>query len=256
MNQTFALAHSFLLDMLRQRTVVFSCFILPLVILWSTWWVTADLPMEFRIDSGRIIQSSMIDIHLVTGALTAMAITAGLFAFLVTAEARRVAARLKVAGYSGFAVAAGPFTAILGVLLVAALASFGLATALDVPQQPLGVLWSVVLTTLTYAAVGALIATVYPRVMEGSFIVLLLSFIDLMFVSNPMGEGVYMQSWAYWLPGFWATQIALESGFLATDTVLVKATALSLMYALALGLLSVLLRLRPPAFLRRAMRAA
>jgi len=84
----------------------------------------------------------------------------------------------------------------------------------------------------------------------------LLSFIDLMFVSNPMGEGVYMQSWAYWLPGFWATQIALESGFLATDTVLVKATALSLMYALALGLLSVLLRLRPPAFLRRAMRAA
>lgn len=256
LTQALSLARTFLLDMLRQKTVVFSCFVLPAVIIWSTWWVTADLAMEFKIDSGPTIQASMIDIHLVTGALTGMAITAGLFSFLVTAEARRVADRLRVTGFSPLAVATGPLAAILLVLGVAALAAFGLAASLDMPEQPGGVLWSVLLTTLVYAAVGALLATLYPRVMEGSFIVLLLSFIDLMFVSNPMGEGVYMRPWAYWSPGFWPAQIALESGFLASDETLAKATGLSLLYTLCLGLLVLALRWRSPAFLRRAVGGA
>lgn len=254
MNQVAVLARTFMVDMVRQKTVIFSCFILPIVIIWSTWWVTADLPMEFQIDSGRTIQASMIDIHLVTGALTAMAITAGLFAFLVTAEARRLSERLRVAGYSPPAIVGGPFVAILLVLIVAALFAFGLVTALDVPEGPGGVLLAVLLTTLVYSAFGALLATLYPRIMEGSFIVLLVSFIDLMFVSNPMGEGVYMEPWSYWMPGFWATQIALESGFLGSTGLLGKATAITLVYAALLTAVMLVLRWRPPAFVRRAMR--
>jgi hypothetical protein len=74
--------------------------------------------------------------------------------------------------------------------------------------------------------------------LEGTLIILSVSFIDLMLVSNPMGEGLYLQSWTYYSPGFWPVQISLESGFLGFPTNLLHHVVYAGVYFLVLVIFS------------------
>ncbi len=102
------------------------------------------------------------------------------------------------------------------------------------PKDTAGVFIAVFLITVVYAAFGNLIGSFYPKIMEGSLIVLLVSFIDLMIISNPMGESLYLQSWTYYVPGFWPTQLVLEAGFIGKSADIISYAALALIYAIIL----------------------
>ncbi|MFW9990601.1 MAG: ABC transporter permease [Candidatus Odinarchaeota archaeon] len=234
---TITLIGAFLKDMTRQKAIIFSCFILPVVIIWSTWWVTADFPMLFRLDNGQEIAASMIDVHVITGGLMAMAITAGLFAFIITSENQKIADRLKLAGYSPRSITLGTLLALLTVLAGAMVIAVLLVFSLYQPEDNVGVLLAVILVTLVYAALGNLLGTVYPKVMEGTLLILFVSFLDLMLLTNPMGEGLYLEPWTYFLPGFWTVQLALEAGFLGEPADLVMQTSMVIIYVLVLLLL-------------------
>ncbi len=210
------LSKNLLVNLLRQKTIVFSCFILPVVTLISIWWITADIPMTFSLHDGTKISASMLDVHVITGGLTAMAITAGIFSFVITAEYQKIAKRLRLTGYSPRTINIAVMMALLSFLIIASIATTILTILLYEPKEMLGMYLAVILTTLIYAAVGNLIGNLYPKMMEGTLIVLLASFIDLMLLSNPMGEELYLQSWTYYVSGFWPTQLVLDAAFIGS----------------------------------------
>ena len=213
--RVLTLAGMHLKNMLRQRSIIFSCFILPIVIIWSTWWITADIPMVFSLanDEEIRIAASMIDVHVVTGGLTAMGITAGLVTFILVADNNRISERLKLMGFSPVAINLGSFLPLLFILVVTALVATGLSITLAESADWRGIAVSIFLVTLVYSAFGNMVGSIFPRPMEGTLFVLVVTFIDLMLVSNPMGVGLYLQDWTYYSPGFWPVQISLESGF-------------------------------------------
>jgi hypothetical protein len=246
--RVLALAETHLRNMLRQRSIIFSCFILPVVIIWSTWWITADFPMVFSLanDEGLRIAANMIDVHVVTGGLTAMGITAGLFTFILVADNNRISERLRLMGFSPIAINLGSFLPLLIVLVVAALVSTGLSVTLAKPADWRGIAVSIFLVTLVYSAFGNMVGTIFPKHLEGTLIVLVVSFIDLMLVSNPMGEGIYLQDWTNYSPGFIPVQISLESGFSELPASILSQSMYVLVYfagllVLTQGLRSVLL---------------
>jgi hypothetical protein len=194
--------------------------------------------MFFDLDNGKSIISNMINVHVVTGGLTAIAITAGLFGFVLTADSRRIAERLRIMGYSSLTINLGWFTALLSVLFVSAMVTSAFVIYLYKPVSAIGMISSIFLTTIVYTAFGYLIGILYPRVLEGTLIVLLVSFIDLMLLSNPMGAGIYLSDWTKIIPGFWPTQIALESAFIDIPTEILLQSGIVLVYASILLLLA------------------
>lgn len=224
--------------MFRQKSIIFSCFLLPLFTLWSTWWVTAEIIMDFPLENGARIASNMINVHVVTGGLTAIAITSGLFGFVLTADSRRIAERLRIMGYSPLTINLGWFFALFGVLLLSAMTTAILVVILYEPVSITGIVVAIVLTTFIYTAFGYLIGIFLPKIMEGTLIVLLVSFIDLMLLSNPMGEAIYLTSWTKVVFGFWPTQIALESAFIGLPEDIIFQSGLVLGYVCILLLVA------------------
>ncbi|MHA2053591.1 MAG: hypothetical protein ACW99F_08340 [Candidatus Hodarchaeales archaeon] len=228
------IAKAALKTMLRQKSIIFSCFILPVFLIWSTWWITAEIPMVFKLENDQNVSSNMIDVHIVTGGLLAVAITAGLFGFILTADSRRLANRLHLMGYPSIIINFGWFAALLTVLLISASVASLLTIYFYEPLSIVGVVSAIFLTTIIYAAFGYFLGILYPRIMEGTLIVLLVSFIDLMLLSNPMGENMYLVSWTKILPGFWSTQMALEAAFIGQSSDLLIQAILIICYILVL----------------------
>ena len=226
----------------RQKAMLFSSLILPLITLLSTWWVTVDEPMFFELARGGIAIQSMLDIHILTGGLTAVAITAGIFGFLLTVDNQKTADRLIIMGYSPAVITIGWLLSLIAILSLATIVTFGVTILLYWPANPLGVFIATFLTTILYATVGYVVGSIYPRVMEGTLIVLVFSFIDLMMLSNPMGVSVYLKPWTYYLPGFWPTQLVLEAGFFASTISFAKPVGLVLLETMVLLLVPVFYR--------------
>ncbi len=241
-DQTREIMFSFIKSVIRQKTVLFSSFILPFFTLWSTWWVTADVPMSFRLYDDSVLVQSMLDIHIFTGALTAIAITSGILSFLLTAANQKNAQRLRIMGYSQSVINLGWFLALLTILVLGAIGTFLFAIYLLWPKDLVGVFIAILLTTAIYSAVGYLVGILFPKVMEGTLIVLIFSFIDLMLISNPMGGEVYLSSWTYYFPGFWPTQLVMRAGFFSNSNYLTP-VLYSLLYVFILLLIPNLGRL-------------
>ncbi len=229
-------------NILRQRTIIFSSLILPIVIIWATWWVTIDWPMIFNLESGNEVFASMLDVHIVTGALTAMGITSGIFGFLITAELEVIFKRLKQVGYSVLEINISTIVVLFTVLISTATIATIFALNLTKPNNVPGLILATLLITMIYASLGNLVANIYPNITAGSLILLIFAFIDLMLVTNPMGENIYLQKWTYIYPGFWPTQIVLEAGFTETMDNVLLPSIYSLIYFVILIILSFIIK--------------
>ncbi len=209
----FTVAWATFYSIIRRKSVFFSSFILPIIFIWVVWWITTEMPMTFKLYGGKVITESTLDVHIVTGALNAIALTAGLFGFLITFENRKISLRLRVAGFSRLTVSLGAFIALTIVLLLSAIIAGLLSIYFYYPKDVIGFAVSLLLITIIYGAIGHILGTVYPRILEGTLIILLFSFIDLMLLTNPLGRTVYLKEWTYAVPGFWPMQILLRASF-------------------------------------------
>lgn len=229
-------------NIVRQRTIIFSSFILPIVIIWATWWITIDWQMIFKLESGKEISASMLDVHIITGALTAMGITSGIFGFLITAELEPLFKRLKQVGYSVLEINISTIIILITVLFLSATVAILFSLILTEPNNIPGLILATLLIILIYASLGNLIANIYPDITAGSLILLIFAFIDLMLVTNPMGEKLYLQKWTYVYPGFWPTQIVLEAGFTNSIENFLIPSIFSLMYFIILISLTLIIK--------------
>ncbi|UJG39780.1 MAG: ABC transporter permease [Candidatus Heimdallarchaeum aukensis] len=201
-------------SLLRNKTIVFSSLILPILTLLSTWWVTVDELMSFELQNNEQLYQSMKDVHILTGALTAVAITSGIISYILTVENNMISPRLKITGYTQLEISLSLLVSIFTILSLANISTFLLSLLLFWPKNPAGVLVAILFTTIIYTVFGFFIGFYFTKIMEGTLIVLIFSFIDLMMISNPMGGEIYLKPWTKFFPGFWPTQIVLHAGFL------------------------------------------
>ncbi|MDH5404523.1 MAG: hypothetical protein OEZ01_13625 [Candidatus Heimdallarchaeota archaeon] len=243
-NLNLSLYKPFLKNMLRQRSIFISTFILPILIILTTWWITADTIMivKFAFDSNTTISTDMISIHIITGSLTAMGITASIFTFILVSDNHKLSNRLQLAGYSMISINIGMFLSLILVLSASALICGSITLFLVETKEPLGVIISILSITILFSAIGNLLGWIYPKNNEGTLILLFYSFIDLMYFTNPMGLGVYLQKWTYLLPGFWPTQIALTAGFYGYSDSTRQAVLYIITYVLILLGISIVLK--------------
>lgn len=226
----FTVSKATLISIYRRKSTLFSSFLLPIIFIWVIWWITPETLLEVKLFSGDISYETMLDVHLVTGALNAVAITAGLFGFLITFENRKISDRLRVAGFSSITVSLGGFFALTLVLLSSAFIAGLLTVYLYLPEDLIGFGLSLFLITLIYGALGHILGVIYPRILEGTLIILLFSFIDLMMLTNPLGRAVYLMKWTYILPGFWPMQVLLQSSFVGFKYNIIWMSLLSILY--------------------------
>lgn len=199
--------------------------------MWSTWWVTADIPMVFGFATNdETVTKSMIDVHVVTGALTAIAITASIFGFILISENRKTDARLQLMGYSSLSISLASLLSLFITMVFAVVLVSIIALQLTTVKDSTGLVLAITLITILYTTLGTIMGEIVSNVTEGTLVLLILSFMDLMLLSNPMGGGVYLESWTYFLPGFWPVQLALESAFIGTPDLL------TMIYPLTFGL--------------------
>ncbi len=225
-------------NLLRQKSIIFSSTILPIVIIWATWWITVEVPMTFELYSGKLISASMLDVHIVTGAITAMGITSAIFGFLITVEFADISKRLKQVGYSYSEINSSIFVVLFLVLLFTSSISVSFSYLLTKSDDLQGMIIATLLISFIYVSIGNLVANIYPDVTAGSLILLIFAFMDLMMIVNPMGEAIYEQSWVKFFPGYWPTQIVLEYGFSDTPSGMISQIIYSLIYFLIIMALS------------------
>ncbi|GAB4585623.1 ABC transporter permease [Nocardia sp. IFM 10818] len=168
-------------------------------------------------------------------AVAALATLAGLFLMADTGPGDR---RLHLAGYrlgvlSG--VRLGVLAAALGVVTGAAIAVTALVFT---PRQGFGFAAAMVLTALTYALVGTILAPLFGRV-AGVFIAFLIPFLDLGIAQSTMLRPEPTTSARLW-PGYAVNRLLIDTG-LTADFDLPGALLLALAWPAGLAIVAALL---------------
>ncbi|MFB9904258.1 ABC transporter permease [Allokutzneria oryzae] len=178
--------------------------------------VIAEAPLRFWLRGpGETLMAQGNQLTQISGALNAVTQIVGFMMFMVTFKAGDFDRRLALAGYPrGHLVAAK-----ICALIAAAAVISAYATAIVVlswqPQQPwlLGV--SVFTAALTYGALGVMLGALLRGELEGMFLIIMISIIDLT-LQNPIPNPAADNDFLRFLPAYGAMQSATAAGFSTT----------------------------------------
>jgi len=152
---------------------------------------------------------------------------AGLFLML---NSRDADARLVVAGYRPLEVVLARFGLLAVAGLVATAVSLGMLAVEVVPDSPVPFVVAALLLALVYGTAGAFAGLLLSR-LAGVYCMLFLPMVDVFFFQNPLVEEYHWL--APYLPGHFATKVAVDAGF--SSAVTLEPLGLVLAYAVAVG---------------------
>lgn len=170
-----------------------------------------EVPLVLRA-SGETVLANVNHVSQISGAINTVTQIVGFMMFMVTFKSGVFDRRLAMAGYPrGHLVTAK----VVGLALASALIS-GYATVITLlfwsPQQPVLLAAGVFTAALTYGALGVLLGTLVRGELEGMFLVIMTSIIDIGLQSpvlNPDPSSDFLKA----LPTYGAMQAANAAGF-------------------------------------------
>lgn len=225
-------------EFFRNRFAIFTMLLLPIFTLVIAFVATKDVPMLVALDSGEVVLVSMLEVHVVTATLTGIAIMTAMAGFYITISSTKRDRRLFLSGYRAIHIV-GTKALICGVVLLAgSFLVYSLTVLFVTPKSHLIAYGAVLLVGLVYIFLGILVGSLVPREFEGSLLVLLISFIDTMLITNPMSSGTYRTLFSKTFPGYSPVQVMLEAAFTPPVSNLVFPTVGSLLYTLFLGIVA------------------
>lgn len=223
------------MDQLRRPLTVLLPVLLPIYLIVRSVGQTLPTPRRVELAGGEMVATTMRDLHgLGMGAL-AVAFVAALLGVFSARSSLAADRRLAVAGFTTAEVIAARLLPLLvGGTVVAAVAALVTAATLGALHW-WGVLIALWLTAVTYAAIGALVGTLFDLV-AGTYLALVLVLVDLGVVQSPMFN-VEPPRLAWLLPSYGAGRslfaAALEPG-LAWLPIVGLAAAIALVTVVAL----------------------
>jgi ABC-2 type transport system permease protein len=211
-----------------------------------TWLVInymalAHRPIPFLLRAAdTVISAPGYQVGQVAGMINSAALITGFMMFSVTFRSALFDRRLAMAGYPRVELGSAKSCVLV---LVSALIS-GYSTALTLvfwrPTQPVVLVFSVFTATLTYGALGVLLACLVRGELEGMFLVIMISCIDV-----GLQDPAFIPNGSEFLrffPTYGAVQSAYAAGFSTTTTT--RHIGLQLLWYAALSTLGVLMFLR------------
>ncbi|WP_329438120.1 ABC transporter permease [Streptomyces canus] len=207
-----------LLEQARNRLAL--VIVVVFVPVWTTlaFEVVTRLPVRFYVrPAGRAVTMDGNVLTQITGALQALALIVGFMMFVATARSAPFDQRLALAGYPRLCLALAKISAL--VLVAAAVAAYATAW-MHLFWQPRQLpLFAAGLFTgaLIYGGIGIVLAAVLRSELAGMFLVIMISFIDLLLqnpISNPDANSAVLR----YLPAYGAMQSAVAGGALASVT--------------------------------------
>jgi hypothetical protein len=203
-----------LLEQARNRlALVIVVFFIPV---WSTvaYEVPTRLPVRFFIrPADQAVTMDGNALTQITGALQALALIVGFMMFVAVARSAPFDRRLALAGYPRLCLALAKIASLLLVAAVAALYTTAWMRLFWQPQQL--VLFAAGLFTgaLAYGGIGMVLAAVLRSELAGMFLLIMISFIDLLLqnpISNPDADSTLLR----YLPAYGAMQSTVTAATL------------------------------------------
>ncbi|WIV68473.1 MMPL family transporter [Natrialbaceae archaeon AArc-T1-2] len=199
-------------DVLRDPVLVGLLIILPayFVGVWVAIVPDEELLLEVAASGGTEVVEPTFDelmgavVAPVTGALVA-----GISALFLVQRSWSVDARLLVVGFRRLEVLAARFGVLSAVVAVVVAVSTATLAIHFVPEHPGWFVLALVLAAGVYGAIGAVAGTFLGR-MAGVYLMLFAPLIDIFVLQFPLADP---PSWASWLPGHHAMELALSAAF-------------------------------------------
>jgi len=223
-------------ELVRNRFTVFIMTILPVILFSVIYYATATYPMTFMLQS-TTITVTMKDVHTVTGSLTALSLLAGIAGFYLAIGSRNVDRRLIAVGFSSITIVLVKLIITLVFVVIGSIFLFGLEMVFHPPNDVVIFFGALLTIGLMYGLIGILVACVLPKEFEGSLIILTLSFLDTMFITNPMSPGTYNTLFSEAFPGYGPVQLVLSASFSGINSGLSSILLLSYFYIFILSLI-------------------
>ena len=198
-------------DQLRRPLVIILLVLVPAYVVIRSVAVTEPEPRRIELPAGVWITTTMRDLHGPEMAKMSVAFVAALVGVFVMQSALQADRRLVIAGYRRRQVLAGRGIVILAAVgIVTGVAAIVTGVAVPVVSWP-PVIAALLLTGLTYAAIGAIAGAVLDR-LAATYCILFLALTDFGVVQTPMFHPK-PTSWAPLLPGYGATRVMLDGTY-------------------------------------------
>jgi hypothetical protein len=192
---------------------------MALVILFVPLWISlgqfmiVDVRVSFRLwATGQSVIAAGNELTQISGALNAVTLIVGFAMFSATFSSGTFDRRLAMAGYPRPQL----LLAKVASLILASAVVSGYATAVMCvywsPRQPGVLALSLFSAAMTYGAVGVVLGTVVRRELEGAFLIVMISVIDLT-LQNPIASKGAGSAMVRLLPSYGAMQSASAAGF-------------------------------------------
>jgi hypothetical protein len=201
-----------LVEQARNRLAL--VIVVVFVPVWTTlaFEVVTRIPVRFYVrPAARSVTMDGNVLTQITGALQALALIVGFMMFVATARSAPFDRRLVLAGYPRMCLALAKISSL--VMVAAAVAIYATAWMHLFWQPEQQVLFGAGLFTgaLIYGGIGMLLAAVLRSELAGMFLVIMISFIDLLLqnpISNPDADSAIVR----YLPAYGAMQSAVAAG--------------------------------------------
>jgi len=204
-----------------------------LIVLYLPFWLTAIyfiLPKQrvaFVLRAfGDTLWAQGNELSQITGALNAVTQIVGFMMFTVTFRSNTFDRRLALAGYPRGHLVAAKTCVLITLSTVISCYAAALMTLFWNQQQMWLLAVSLLLAAMTYGAFGVLLATSVRGELEGMFLVLMISIVDVG-LQNPIANHAASNGLLSVLPTYGAMQAASAAGFSS----IAPATHLALQFA-------------------------
>ncbi|MEU8687493.1 ABC transporter permease [Streptomyces sp. NPDC048665] len=194
-------------------------FAMLLVALYVPVWVTLAylvipdklVPFQLNATGERLAPAGNL-LTQITGALNAVTLITGFMMFAATFNSGRFDRRLALAGYPRTHLVLAKTTSL--TLASAAVATYATAVicAAWSPKQPVQLAAALFGAALTYGALGVVYGSLLRREVEGMFLMIMTSVVDVA-LQNPMASSGANSPFIRLLPSYGAMQTATAAGF-------------------------------------------
>ncbi len=206
---------SLLAEYRRNLFLILLLFIVPFVFITVSYYITASIPLTFRVaQHGSLVSvvRPMPDVHAAVMVPITTATLAGLIGLFAMVEAAASDSRLVVAGLPARRVALSRLTIIVILSVVVSVVSVAVTLINFRPANLGAFLAGNVLAAVSYGFAGACIALVIGR-LGGAYLMFFLPLIDIGIFQDPMFISGEQAVWMKLLPGFGGTRLVIDAGF-------------------------------------------
>lgn len=210
MNKALSLTRYLGLGFLRERGLIFTLVVLP-VLLLVTGRISAPADKVFFTMDSNLIISSSETLLLSLYALTAVVLVSSVSSFSFSFSSKNVLPRLNILGYDALEIGSAFLLLVGGINLFAVGATWiYVITIIDV-NDPLGLFIGLVFASIIFSTVGLIISDLTVSKTLGLYLILTLAMMDTAFIENPVFSRRYNDAWVDLMPSHHSLTIILRS---------------------------------------------